>query len=41
MTLGTEALGLRVTQGKLDRRGRFHPKRPCVFVLFRGRRRLG
>lgn len=38
LTLGTEALGVRVTMGKLDRHGVWHPMRPCVFLLFRGRR---
>jgi hypothetical protein len=38
LTLGREALGVRVTMGKLDRHGVFHQMRPCVFLLFRGRR---
>lgn len=38
MTLGTQRLGLRITRGKIDRHGWFHPNRPCVFVLWRGRR---
>lgn len=40
-TLGNETLGLRMTRGKLDRRGRWHPDWPCIFVLWRGRRRIG
>jgi hypothetical protein len=38
MTLGSKRAGLRVTRGRLDRRGRFHGRQPCVFLLWRGRR---
>lgn len=41
MTIGAEQLGVRITRGKLDRKGKFHDNRPCVFVLWRGRRILG
>lgn len=41
MTIGTEKFGLRITRGKLDRHGRFHDNRPCVFLLVGGRRVLG
>jgi hypothetical protein len=38
LTIGTERAGLRVTRGRLSRRGRWHPWQPCVFLLWRGRR---
>jgi hypothetical protein len=38
LTLGNERAGLRVTRGTLDRRGRWHPHRLCIFPLWRGRR---
>jgi hypothetical protein len=41
MTIGSEYLGIRATKGRLDRRGRFHDRQPCIFMLFRGRRRVG
>jgi hypothetical protein len=38
LTLGTERAGVRVTRGRLSRRGRFHRWQPDVFLLWRGRR---
>lgn len=38
LTLGKEALGIRITMGKLDRHAVWHPMRPDIFLLFRGRR---
>ena len=38
LTIGSERAGLRITRGNLDRRGRWHPWRPDVFLLWRGRR---
>jgi hypothetical protein len=37
-TLGTERAGIRVTRGTISRHGVWHPWRPCVFLLWRGRR---
>jgi hypothetical protein len=39
MTIGTEKLGLRITRGRLGRKGRFHENQPCIFLLWRGRRK--
>jgi hypothetical protein len=41
LTIGTEKLGIRITKGRLSRRGRWHGRSPCVFLLWRGRRVLG
>lgn len=38
LTLGTEHAGLRVTRGRLSRKGQFHDWQPDVFLLWRGRR---
>lgn len=38
VTVGSERAGLRVTRGRLGRRGRFRDWQPCVFLLWRGRR---
>jgi hypothetical protein len=40
MTIGTEQLGIRITKGRLDRRGRYHPRQPCIFILFKGKRKF-
>jgi hypothetical protein len=41
LTIGTEQCGLRITRGKLDRHGSWHDNWPCIFILWRGRRRWG
>ena len=37
-TIGNERAGVRVTKGRLDRRGKWHPWQPCVFLLWKGGR---
>jgi hypothetical protein len=39
MTIGTERFGIRITRGRLDRKGKWHPNQPCVFALVQGKRR--
>lgn len=40
LTIGSPARGLcfRLALGRCDRRGRFHPRRPRAFFIWRGRR---
>ena len=38
MTIGTERFGLRITKGRMGRKGQWHPNQPCVFWLINGRR---
>ncbi len=38
MTIGNERLGLRITKGRLSRKGKWHEWQPCVFLLYKGRR---
>jgi hypothetical protein len=38
MTIGNERFGLRITRGRLGRKGRWNPYQPCVFWLVRGKR---
>jgi hypothetical protein len=38
MTIGTERLGIRITKGRLDRSGHYHPDQPCIFLLWKGKR---
>jgi hypothetical protein len=40
MTIGTERLGIRITKGRLDRYGRWHPWQPCVFLLWKDKRKF-
>lgn len=38
LTIGRDTCGVRVTMGKLDRRGKWHAHRPDIFLLWRDRR---
>ena len=38
ITIGNERFGLRITKGRLSRRGKWHSWQPCVFWLVKGKR---
>lgn len=39
LTLGSyHTKAIRITRGRIDKRGKFHPLQPCVFRMFLGRR---
>ncbi len=38
MTIGNERLGLRITKGRLTKKGKWHERQPNVFLLWKGKR---
>lgn len=38
VTIGTVQCGLRITKGRLSRRGRWHGWQPCIFFLWKGKK---
>ena len=40
LTIGNEeGRALRITRGRLDKRGRWHAWQPCIFLIVDGKRR--
>lgn len=41
LTVGSPARGLclRITMGRIGRKGKYHPRQPCIFFIIGGRRR--